>query len=153
MSRLTDKVSYLKGLTEGMKLNKEGNEGKMILHIIGVMEEMAQELERIDTTVNDLDEYMESIDEDLTEVEEMLCDEDYDDDYSEDEDDDEDDDDEEAEGEQEMIEYPCPFCGKKLSFELKTFDLLEDYTCPYCGKTVFAANSETGDDGDGGENG
>lgn len=152
MSKITDRVSYLKGLTEGMKLNKESNEGKMILHMLGVMEEMAQELERIDTTVNDLDEYMEAIDEDLTEVEEMLCDEEYDDDedYPEDEVDDDSDEDE-ADDAQEIIEYPCPHCGKKLTFELKTFDLLEDYTCPYCGKVVFAADSETGDDN--GENG
>ena len=30
MSNLTDRVSYIKGLAEGMKLDTESNEGKII---------------------------------------------------------------------------------------------------------------------------
>ena len=35
MSKLTDKVSYLKGLAAGMKLNMEKDSNKLLLEILG----------------------------------------------------------------------------------------------------------------------
>ena len=41
MSKLTDKVSYLKGLAAGMKLNMEKDSNKLLLEILGAMGDMA----------------------------------------------------------------------------------------------------------------
>ena len=46
MSKLTDKVSYLKGLAAGMKLNMEKDSNKLLLEILGTMGDMAEEMQR-----------------------------------------------------------------------------------------------------------
>ena len=46
MSKLTDKVSYLKGLAAGMKLNMEKDSNKLLLEILGAMGDMAEEMQR-----------------------------------------------------------------------------------------------------------
>ena len=39
MSSINDRVAYLKGLAEGMKLSDETNEGKLMLKMLDVLEE------------------------------------------------------------------------------------------------------------------
>ena len=51
MSKLTDKVSYLKGLAAGMKLNMEKDSNKLLLEILGAMGDMAEEMQRISEQV------------------------------------------------------------------------------------------------------
>ena len=48
MSKLTDKVSYLKGLAAGMKLNMEKDSNKLLLEILGAMGDRAEEMQRMD---------------------------------------------------------------------------------------------------------
>ena len=80
MSNLTDHVSYIKGLAEGMKLDTSTNEGMMISKMLEVMAEMAQENAQLRKDLDELNEYVESIDDDLAEMEEALFgDEDEDD--------------------------------------------------------------------------
>ena len=47
MSKLTDKVSYLKGLAAGMKLNMEKDSNKLLLEILGAMGDMAEEMQYV----------------------------------------------------------------------------------------------------------
>ena len=42
MSDINDRVAYLKGLAEGMKLSDETNEGKLLLKTLDVLEKMAE---------------------------------------------------------------------------------------------------------------
>ena len=44
---ITEKVAYLKGLAEGMELDTEKKEGKLLSAIIDVLEDIALELEDI----------------------------------------------------------------------------------------------------------
>ena len=45
MSNITEKVSYLKGLSEGMKISDATNEGKLLLAVLDTLEEVAYTLE------------------------------------------------------------------------------------------------------------
>ena len=85
MSKLTDKVSYLKGLAAGMKLNMEKDSNKLLLEILGAMGDMAEEMQRMDEAHRELQDYVESIDDDLSDLTETL--------FSDEEEDDEDADD------------------------------------------------------------
>ena len=85
MSSINDRVAYLKGLAEGMKLSDETNEGKLLLKMLDVLEDMAEELTALRADHDELDEYVESIDDDLADMEEYLFDDEEEDAYDDDE--------------------------------------------------------------------
>ena len=90
MSFLLERVSYLKGLADGMEMDQGTKEGKLLVQILDVLDEMAQAIPELDEEVSHSDEYIELIDEDRTGVEEALFEEmDDEDEDDEDEDDDE----------------------------------------------------------------
>ena len=124
MSKLTDKVSYLKGLADGMKLNMDKDANKLIMEILGALGEFAEEIQVMADAHDELNEYVESIDDDLADLEETLFG-------------DEDEDDEDDEAEDDIILYACPECGHEIEFRADDVDLSEDYLCPACGKPIF----------------
>ena len=130
MSNLTDRVSYLKGLAEGLKLDTEKSEGKLIEKILEVLSDVADEMGSLRSDHDDLSDYVEAIDNDLSDLEDVVLeDEDQDgEDFDEDEDGDEDD---------GLVEYTCPHCGEEMTFEVDSFDFDEDYLCPNCHKPLF----------------
>lgn len=146
MSKMTDKVSYLKGLAAGMKLNMEKDSNKLMLEILNAMGEMAEEMQAMADAHEELNEYVESIDDDLADLEETLFGDDVDD-IDEDDDVDEDFGDDEDFDDDELISYACPFCGHELQFKASDVDFDEDYLCPACGKPVFP-EIEEGEDVD-----
>ncbi|MDR0928721.1 MAG: hypothetical protein LBM74_03290 [Oscillospiraceae bacterium] len=125
MSNLSDRVAYLRGLAEGMEIGEESKLGKLVLAIIETLGETADAIQQLADDHEELDEYVESLDDDLAEIEEAL----FDDDDDDDDDDDEDDDD--------LIECECPACGNTIYFDAESFDLAEDHACPNCGKPLF----------------
>ena len=127
MSKLTDKVSYLKGLADGMKLNMDKDANKLIMEILGALGEFAEEMQVMADAHDELNEYVESIDDDLADLEDTL----FGDEEEADEDDGEDEDDD------EIITYACPECGHEIEFRVDDVDLSEDYLCPACGKPIF----------------
>ena len=98
---ITEKVAYLKGLADGLDLDKDpSKEGKLISKIIDILEDIGLAVEDLEEEVEAIDEELEAISEDLADVEDMIF-EDYDD---EDDDDDED----------ECFEVTCPNCDEPL---------------------------------------
>ena len=139
MSKLTDRISYLKGMAAGMKLNMEKDANQLMMEMLGVMGEMAEEMAAMNEAHNDLNEYVESIDDDLADLEETLFGDDELDEEGEDEDgvigedgDEEDD----------LITYACPHCGHELQFRASDVDFDEDYLCPECHKPIFPELNE-----------
>ena len=51
MGNLTDRAAYLRGLAEGMGLDKEKKEHKLLLEMLGLMDEMAQKVSELDADV------------------------------------------------------------------------------------------------------
>ena len=142
---ITEKVAYLKGLAEGMALNTEKKEGKLLAAIIDVLEDIALELSDIEDAQEELGEGLDAVSDDLEDVEDLL--------YGED---DEDDEDSEYElddlGEDEdCYATTCPTCEESIYFDES---VLEDgeVICPNCGeKLEFDLESLDEDDGEDGE--
>ena len=127
MSKVGEKVAYLKGLAEGLGVNDETEQGKLMLAMIDTLEALAKNSEETDERVGELSEYVEEIDSDVSDLEEAL--------FSEEDDDD-------GDG---LIEYECPHCGTVIFFDENAFDMEEEHLCPNCHRKVF---EEDGDDGD-----
>ena len=138
MSKLTDKASYLKGLAEGMSLNPEKASHRLLSELISLANEMAQEMEGLSNQQEELNDFVEAIDSDLAQVEEIL----FDDGTVED-----------AEGEEEAdasdsdveISYTCPGCGKELQFNVADINF-ETFRCPDCDTLVFPEVGEDEED-------
>ena len=138
---ITEKVAYLKGLAEGMELNAEKKEGKLLLAIIDVLEDIALELSDIEDAQEELGEGLDAVSDDLEDVEDLLYGEDDEteyelDDLGEDED---------------CYATTCPTCEESIYFDES---VLEDgeVICPNCGeKLEFDLESLDEDEADDGE--
>ena len=80
MSKVGEKVAYLKGLAEGLGVNGETEQGKLMLAMIDTLEALAKNSEETDERVGELSEYVEEIDSDVSDLEEALFSEEDDDD-------------------------------------------------------------------------
>ena len=136
MSKLTDKISYLQGLAEGMKLNPEKDSHRLILGILDVLGEVGDSFEALAESHGELADYVESIDQDLADLEAEIYDDedekyagDDDDDDDEDDEDDEDDDEDDEDDEEldSVLTYECPHCHKEVELDPDELDLEEDH--------------------------
>ena len=116
---ISEKVAYLKGLAEGLALDTESKEGKLIAAIIDVLDEMSIRFEDIDDNLVDLEDGLDAVSDDLSEVEEALFEMD-----EEDEDDD-----------TEYFETTCPVCEEEIVFDEDTLESGE-ICCPNCGEKL-----------------
>lgn len=118
---IPEKVSYIKGLAEGLQLG-ESKEEKLLKEIIGVLEDIALAIDDIDTTCAEIGEQVDAVDEDLAAVEDFLLDEeDYDDEC----------DCCECDCDDECYEIKCPQCGDTLYIDE---EMIEEGSmqCPNC---------------------
>ena len=139
---ITEKVAYLKGLAEGMKLDSK-KERKLLSVIIDVLEDMALELSDLKENQDELYDGLDAVSDDLEDVEDLLYGED-------DEDDDEDAYELDDLGEdEECYATTCPTCEETIYFDES---VLEDgeVICPNCGERLeFDLESlEEDEDGD-----
>ena len=124
MEHLYERVAYLKGLADGLGISEESKEGKLLSHIVDVLEDFADAIVEINEEQNELSEYIESIDEDLAEVEDELFEED------EDEDD-----------EFEYVELECPNCGEEVEVdEYLLYDEEVEILCPSCKEPIILSD-------------
>ena len=123
---ITEKVAYLKGLAEGMELNAEKKEGKLLLAIIDVLEDIALELSDIEDAQEELGEGLDAVSDDLEDVEDLL--------YGEDDEDEEYELDDLGEDE-DCYATTCPTCEETIYFDES---VLEDgeVICPNCGEKL-----------------
>ena len=136
---LSEKSAYLKGLMDGLNLNKETAEGKMIAGIVDLLQAMTSTISDLEDNAIAVSDELDEIEEDLDAIEEFLMDEDDDedddDDYEDDDDDDYDfvdDDDEDFDYDEEVIyDVTCPTCGEELHLDEETI-LKESIHCPKC---------------------
>ena len=123
---LTEKIAYIKGLADGLSLDENKPEVKLINAIIDLLDDVAYEVKDMEELYDELSEEVDEIDQDLADVEDELFgddDEDYDDfdDYDDDED--------------PFYEVTCDSCGEKINVSEDV--LLEgEITCPNCGETL-----------------
>jgi len=133
MSKLSEKVSYLRGLTDGLNQDPDLPQSKIIAEVISALELAAQKLDHIEEQVDDLSEYIDEVDKDLAEVEDFIVEEtggaeddececgchhgdDFDNDF---------------------VAYQCPNCGSEVELDVEELDTEDNPTCPECGKPIF----------------
>ncbi|MEF9992507.1 MAG: zinc ribbon domain-containing protein [Romboutsia sp.] len=128
MKYLYEEVAYLKGLAEGLEISKESKEGKIIHKIVETLESFADAIVELEEEQTDLIEYVESIDEDLSDVEDDI----YEDEDSEDDDDD-----------FSYIEMECPNCGDLVEIdEDLLYDDEVDVVCPNCQAIILSSDDD-----------
>ena len=82
---ITEKVAYLKGLMEGMKIDTETNEGKILSAMVDILEDIGLELEDLWNAQGELEDGLDVVSDDLEDIEDIVYDEEsFDDEYYED---------------------------------------------------------------------
>lgn len=134
--------AYIKGLMDGVELDKTTPEGKIISALVELCSQMADEIEDLTDELDIANEYLEELDEDLGSIEEII----YDECDCDDEDDDDCDcgchchDDDEDEDDEEFYVAECPNCGGKVYFDDTVNP--EDVICPACQKPLLDDEDE-----------
>lgn len=114
MQSIIEKVSYLQGLSEGLTINEGSPQGKIISGMLAVLNEIADEICALQSQLAQMHSYIECVDDDLLDLEEILAGEEY-------------------------LEVECGHCGQQLHVETDRFedeDIVE-IICPSCNETVF----------------
>lgn len=122
---LSERIAYIRGLAEGLGLDNDKDEVKVINAIIDLLEDMAYDVQDMEDIVDDVCEQVDEIDGDLAELEEEVygeecccddCDEDFDDDDV-------------------YYEVTCGKCGETITVDEDV--LLEgEIVCPNCGENL-----------------
>lgn len=137
---ISEKAAYLKGMMDGMALNTDSNEGKMIAAIVDLLGDMGKRVTDIEDTTIAISDELDEIEEDLDAIEDFIMDEeDYDDEDFDDDFDDEDDEDYEegfefGDEDTTIYEVECA-CGEVIDFDEETLEK-GSITCPKCGETL-----------------
>lgn len=138
---ISEKSAYLKGLMEGLNLDTEKPEGKMISAIVDLLGDMAKRLTDVEATTIAISDELDEIEEDLDAIEDYILDEEEDDDFDDDDEDDFDDEDEDYEegfdyGDEDttIYEVECA-CGSIIDFDEETLEK-GSIVCPDCGETL-----------------
>jgi predicted Zn finger-like uncharacterized protein len=123
MENLVAKVSYLKGLAEGLNVDKNSAEGKLLLSIVDVLSDIAVACDDLLDAHEELEEKVDEIDQDLADIEEIA--------YGEDDDEDDDFDDD-----MDFFEIECPNCHEDFMVDFDALDEDKGIVCPNCNQEI-----------------
>ena len=149
---ISEKAAYLKGYMEGLALDTEKPEGKMIERIVDLLCDVTKRLADVEETTIAISDELDEIEEDLDAIEDFIMDEEFDDEDFDDFDDDLDDEDDfEEEGfdfgdeETTIYEVTCA-CGNVIAFDEETLEE-GSIICDVCGENLeFSLDDEEIDD-------
>ena len=139
---ISEKSAYLKGLMDGLKLNTEADEGKMIAAIVDMLGDLARKVTDIEDTTIAISDELDEIEEDLDAIEDFIMDSDEED-WDEEDEDEEWEEDEEEYGEEGfdfgdedsiIYEVVCS-CGNVINFDEDTLEA-GSIICDNCGETL-----------------
>ena len=151
---INEKAAYLKGLMEGLQLDTEKAEGKMIAAMVELLGDLSKKLTNVEDTTIAISDELDEIEEDLDAIEDFIMDEEDDEDYEDDYDDDDfedfDDDDYDEEGfdfgdeDTTIYEVKC-VCGNVIAFDEETLEA-GSIICDECGETLEFSFDDEADD-------
>lgn len=126
---ISERVAYLKGLMEGMKLDTESGEGKLLHLIADILGDVAEELEDLGSDLCDMSEDVDAVADALSEIEDCLSDEDDEDGPV-------------------FFEFTCAACGKTITVDEDVLEL-GAIQCPECGEMIdLGLDEDEDEDGD-----
>ena len=123
---LPKKAAYLKGLLEGLNIDTEKPEGKLLAAIVDVLNDTADTVDDLADVIDAISDELDVIEEDMESIEDYILDEDEYDEEDEDE---------------TIYEVKCPTCGEVIDLDE---DMLEEgsIVCPKCGETLEFDDSD-----------
>jgi predicted RNA-binding Zn-ribbon protein involved in translation (DUF1610 family) len=124
---LKTRVAYLQGLSAGLDFNADSKEGKLLKGIIDVLDEFADSVVDLEEAQEQMEDYLENIDEDLYHLEDEIYDEDGLHTCAE-----------------NYVEVDCPRCGETVCFDSEIIDDddIVEVTCPNCDEVVFVNDDD-----------
>ena len=147
---LAEKAAYLKGLMDGIKLDTEKDENRLLKAVVDLLQDMAVSIDDLEDNAIAVSDELDEIEENLDAIDEYLMDEDDEDfddyeDYDDDLDYDLGDDDFDYD-EDPVYEVTCPKCGEVHQFSEK--ELLEgSKPCSKCGELLeFEFDEDDGEE-------
>lgn len=134
MKTLREKVAYIRGIADGMELDRDNPQSKLLLQTLELLQEMVAEIDDLVDRVGDNEDLLEALDSDLADVEEYIfaddddvCCEDEDDDLNE-------------------FEIQCPHCDEIVYVDEEDLEDIADdgveILCPNCDKVIFSDDDE-----------
>ena len=114
---LAEKAAYIRGLAEGLDLEAEKKEVRVIKELLDLVSEMAGDVDDIGADLTDLYDAVEQIDEDLTMVEEEVFGDVL------------------GDMGDEMYEIICPNCQEVVHLDEERL-IAGDVVCPGCGEKI-----------------
>ena len=144
---MKEKAAYLKGLIDGLGIDENTKEGKVIKAMSELLSEMAETVDSIDEDVTHAYDQINDLSEELEDLEADL----YEEDDAEDEEEEDDSDDEtEADDNADVAGEPyyevaCPACGKTVYVSEDDLDAGEAI-CPSCNVAFEVALADEDDD-------
>ncbi|MDI6709687.1 MAG: hypothetical protein QMC81_04600 [Thermoanaerobacterales bacterium] len=117
MSDLKSRVAYLQGLAAGLDLPEDDKQARLLHGIVEVLGEFAGNVEDLEEAQDNLEDYLESIDEDLYTLENRIYQDGGEDALADD-----------------YVEIECPECHSLVAVDSDLVDDgdLSDIQCPNC---------------------
>lgn len=134
---ISEKVSYIKGLADGLVLDANNKQDKILKAIIDVLDDIALSISDLEDGCAELCEQIDAVDEDLSALEDDFYDDGDEDDEEEEYDEDDD----------ETFEVKCPSCNDVIYLDAGMIDE-GGIDCPNCGTHLeFDFECDCDDDG------
>ena len=69
---ICEKIAYIKGLADGLNLDTDSKEGKIIAAIVDLLGDITEEICDIEDACDDMSEQIDAVDEDLASLEDII---------------------------------------------------------------------------------
>ena len=153
---ISEKMAYVKGLRDGVSLDAEKPEVRVIDAVLDLLGDVAAAIRDLDDQAEAVSDELDEIEESLDQLESVVYDEDDDEaDDEADEDDEDEDEDQDADesdndeavydfGDEVIYELTCPACGESITIDEEMLDK-GMINCPKCGEELEFDLSEDED--------
>lgn len=131
MDSMKSKVAYLHGMIDGLSVDLNSKEGKVIAAMANILDEFAIRLDEIEDKQEQLEMYIGTLDDDLLDVEENFFGYEDSEDYI---------------AEEDFIEYQCPRCGEMIYIDKTIVENNEEIGCPNCNFALINNENEKSND-------
>ena len=119
---ISEKVAYIQGLFDGLKLDTEkSGEARILSEVLDVLREVGQQLDGMDAAMDQFDQELDTLGDTVADLEEAVFD-----------DEDEEDADFGDQSDEDFFEIPCPTCGEDLVVDDEAL-AAGVVDCPVCG--------------------
>ena len=122
---ILEKTAYLRGLCDGLEIDGDTKDGKLLLAIVDVIDELAASISDLEDVTDSMSDELDEVAEELLELEGVFddCDCDCDDDDCE------------CDCDDFHYEIVCPTCGDSIMVD-EDILALGSIQCPNCGEDL-----------------